>query len=93
MNARIEWAHTTGRGQILAIFDLYYGSFKINGFRVMKGSVDKGALWVAMPSKQIGPAGNRRHVSTVLVLDREKKEAFEAWVLKVYYKMKEGAND
>jgi len=90
VSVRIEWAHTTGKGHILAIFDLYYGSFKINGFRVMEDSVDKSKVWVAFPSKQVGPNDNRRHITTVWVPEKAKKDAFCEWAIRQYYKMKEG---
>jgi hypothetical protein len=90
VSARIEWARTTKKGHILAVFDLYYGSFKINDFRIMENTVTKGQVWVAFPSKAIGPATNRRHITTVWIMDKDKEKAFCEWAIAAYYKEVKG---
>jgi hypothetical protein len=72
------------------MFDLWYGSFKIMGFKLMRDAVDKDKLWVSMPSHQYGPSTNRRWASSCSIPDKGKKDKFEEWVLAQYYKEVKG---
>ena len=87
---RIEWLANRAKGNIVGMFDLLYGSFRMMGFKLMKGAVDKDQLWVSMPSHQIGPANNRRWVHSCWIPEKGKKDKFEEWVIGEYYKEVKG---